>query len=161
MIVSTVLDHAYTGENVELIAADTDLLIMLIYFWNSLMGQIIMKTEATKKHKAIESDIGVIAECISDVRKYLTFVHAFGGCDTTSLVYGQGKLSILKLLEKSKAAREEADVFLQKNVSPEAVCEAGRKIFVILFGGKKFRLINLSEIYKIYENGFICSKCET
>ena len=39
-------------------------------------------------------------------------------------------------MEKSKAAREEADVFLQKNVSPKAVCEAGRKIFVMLYGGK-------------------------
>ena len=33
MIVSTVLDHACTRDNVELIAADTDLLIMLTYFW--------------------------------------------------------------------------------------------------------------------------------
>ena len=95
-----------------------------------------MKTEATKKHKAVERDIGVISECVGDVRKYLTFIHAFGGCDTTSEVYGQGKLSILKLLEKWKAAWEEADVLLQKNVSPEAVCEAGRKIFVMLYGGK-------------------------
>ena len=86
-----------------------------------------MKTEVTKKHKAIERDIGVIAECIGNVKKYLTFVYAFSGCDTTSVVYGQGKLSILKLLEKSKTAREEADVFLQKNVLQEAVCEAGRK----------------------------------
>ena len=92
MIVSTVVDHACAGDNIELIAADTDLLIMLIYFWNSLMGQIIMRTEVTKKPKAIECDTGVIAECIGDVRKYLTFVHAFGGCDTTSAVYGQGKL---------------------------------------------------------------------
>ena len=119
--------------NVELIAADADLLITLIYFWNSLMGQIIKKIEATKKHKAIERDIGVIAEYIGDVRKYLTFTHAFRACDTTSAVYGQGQLSILKLSEKSKAAREETDVFLQKNVSPEAVCEAGRKIFVMLY----------------------------
>ena len=106
MIVSTVFDHACTGDNTELIAADTDLLIFLIYFWNNLMGQIIMRTEATKKHKAVERDIGVIAECIGDVGKYLTFVHAFGGCDTTSAVYGQGKLWISKLLEKSKAARD-------------------------------------------------------
>ena len=111
MIVSTVLDHACTGDNVELIAADTDLLIMLTYFWNSLMGKIIMKTEATKKHKAIERDIGVIGECIGDVGKYPTFINVFGGCDTTSSVYGPSKLSILKLLEKSKAAREEADLF--------------------------------------------------
>ena len=118
MIVSAVLDHACTGDNVEIIASDTDLLIMLVYFWNSLMGQIIMKTEATKNHKAIECDIGVIAACIGDVGKYLTFVHAFGGCDTTSAVYGQVKLSILKLLENLKGARVEADVFLQKNISP-------------------------------------------
>ena len=38
MIVSTVLDHACIGDNAELIAPDTDLLIMLIYFWSSLMG---------------------------------------------------------------------------------------------------------------------------
>ena len=63
MIVSTVLDHECTGDNVELIAANTDPLIML----NRLMGQIIMKTEVTKKHKAIERDIRVIAECIGDV----------------------------------------------------------------------------------------------
>ena len=52
------------------VAADTDLLIILIYFWNSLMGQIIMKSEATKKHESIERDIGVIEECTGDVRKY-------------------------------------------------------------------------------------------
>ena len=77
-----------------------------------------MKTEATKNHKAIECDIGVIAACIGHVEKYLTFAHAFGGCDTTSAVYGQVKLSILKLLEKLKGARVEADAFLQKNISP-------------------------------------------
>ena len=135
MIVSTVLDHACIRDKVELIAADADVLIKLTYLWNSLMGNIIMRTEAMKKHKAIEREIGVIAECIGDVRKYLTFVHAFGGCDTTSAVYGQSKLLILKLLEKSKVAREEA-VFFQKDISPEAVCEAGRKIFVMLYGGK-------------------------
>ena len=37
MIAFTVLNHTCTGDNVELIAADTDLLIMLTYFWNSLM----------------------------------------------------------------------------------------------------------------------------
>ena len=49
------------------IAADTDLLIMFVYSWDSLMEQIIMRSEATKTHKAIERDIGVIAECIGDV----------------------------------------------------------------------------------------------
>ena len=71
-----------------------------------------MKSEATKKHKAIESDIANILDCFGDVKKYLTLVHYFSGCDTTSAVYGQGKLQILKLFEKFKVAREEADLFL-------------------------------------------------
>ena len=37
MNVFIVLDHSCTGGNVELIAADTDLLIMLVHFWNSLI----------------------------------------------------------------------------------------------------------------------------
>ena len=41
MIVSTFIDYTCTGGNVELIPADTDLLIMLIYFWNNLIGEII------------------------------------------------------------------------------------------------------------------------
>ena len=48
-----------------------------------------MKAEATKKRdieRAIERDIGVNAKCIGDIRKYLTFVHAFSECDTTSAV---------------------------------------------------------------------------
>ena len=52
---------------------------MPLYFWNTLMGQMIMKTEATKKHKVIECDIGVNVECTGDLRKYLTFIHAFSG----------------------------------------------------------------------------------
>ena len=37
MNVFIVLDHSCTGGNVELIAADTYLLIMLVHFWNSLI----------------------------------------------------------------------------------------------------------------------------
>ena len=48
-IVSTVLDFACAGENVCLTVADTDLLIMLIYILNDMMGQIKMKSEGSRK----------------------------------------------------------------------------------------------------------------
>ena len=115
MVVSTVLDYACTGGNVELIAADTDLLIMLMYVWNSIIGEITINSEATKNHKVIKCDIGNTAECINGVRKYLILVHAFGKCNTTSAAYEQGKLSVVKLLEKFKVASKEAHVFLQKD----------------------------------------------
>ena len=87
MVVSTVLDYACTGGNVELIAADTDLLIMLMDVWDNIIGEITINSEATKKQKAIKCDIGNAAERINDVRKYLILVHAFNECNTTSAAY--------------------------------------------------------------------------
>ena len=72
MVAFPVLNHACTGGNVELIAADDDLLIMLIYFWDSLIEGTAMKSEAAKKQRAIERDIDNITYCIGDFRKYLT-----------------------------------------------------------------------------------------
>ena len=42
-IVSSVLDVACLGQNVTLIASDADLLIMLLYMCNNLMGEIIIE----------------------------------------------------------------------------------------------------------------------
>ena len=77
----------------------------------------------------------------------MTFIHAFGGCDTTSAVYGQGKLSILRLLDKNIDARKLVDVFLNKNSTPEEVGNAGLQLFVMLCGGKESD--NLSKLRHI------------
>ena len=77
-----------------------------------------------------------MAVCLASVCKYLTFVRAFRGCNTTSEVFDRGKLLILNLLEKNKAAREAADIFLEPNGDVEAVGSAGTKLFVMLYGGK-------------------------
>ena len=68
--------------------------IMLLYFWNNLLGRIVIKFESKRKHKATECDVGKMVESLGVIQKYLTFAHAFGGSNTTS-----AKLSILKLLE--------------------------------------------------------------
>lgn len=68
-----------------------------------------MKCEATTKHKPTERDIANITDCISNFIKYLTLVHASSEYDTTSVVYEQDKLAVLKPLEKSKAVRKETD----------------------------------------------------
>ena len=78
----------------------------------------------------------------------LTLVQAFVGWDTTSAVYGQGKLPILKLLKKFKGAREEASVFLQKDKTSDKICEA-EIIFVMLYCGKDSNILIWSEIFKI------------
>ena len=62
-----ILDHACNGSNAQLIAANTGLLIMLIYCWNNLMGEITIKAEATKNHKAIVPDMGNNEEFFGDI----------------------------------------------------------------------------------------------
>lgn len=56
-IVSTALDFACAGENVCLIAADKDILIMLVYMWNNMTGKIEMKSEGTRKYEELVSSI--------------------------------------------------------------------------------------------------------
>ena len=82
-IVFKVLDYACAGNSVKLIGADTDLLIMLLYFWKSEMAEITMLSEPTKDNEGIVRNISRIAESISDIRRYVTFAHSFGGYDTT------------------------------------------------------------------------------
>ena len=60
---------------------------------------------------------------------------------TTPAIFGQGKLSILRLLSsKNKkrrlAARETADIFCNSNATLEQIGAAGLRIFVLLYGGK-------------------------
>ena len=81
-VVSKVLVYACACISVKLIGADTELLIMLLYFWNSEMAEITMLSEPTKKNEGIVRSISRIAENISDIRKHVTFVPSFGGCDT-------------------------------------------------------------------------------
>ena len=109
-IVSSVLDTACEGKNFTLVGVDIDLLILLLYVWNDSMGSMTMKCEGIKKYSQITCNIGEMGKCLAHI-KYLTFIRAFGGCDTTSATYGLGKISIMKEIEKKKIAKEAADVF--------------------------------------------------
>ena len=141
-IVSTVINIASEGKNVTLVGADTDLLILLLYMWNESMGHIIMKCEGTRKHPEVTRNIRELAKCVPDLCSYLTFIHAFGGCDTTSATFGVGKMAIMKQVEKKKIARQVASVFLSPESTQENIGEQGAKLFVMLYGGKTTDTLN-------------------
>lgn len=102
---SKVLDYVCAGKSVILIRAGSDLLIMLLYFWNSETAEIATLSEPTKKNEGIIRSISRIAENVSDIRKYVTFAHSFSGCDTTLAITRLDKVCLLRLLEKSAYAR--------------------------------------------------------
>ena len=113
-IASTVLDFAYAVMNGCLTAVDTDPFMMFLYLYSTMMRHIAMKSESTWINKESVPDVGKIAECFGEVCKYIKFIHVFGGCYTTSAIFGQGKLSILKLIGKSIRSGDAANIFLEK-----------------------------------------------
>lgn len=71
----------------------------------------------------------------------MLLVFAFSACNTTSELYGQGKLSILKFLERFKAAMEEVDVLLQEDRIQETIFETGTQEYLSCFTVEKIHLL--------------------
>ena len=65
----------------------------------------------------------------------LLFIHAWGGCDTTSATFGQGKNKILGFVEKDTVeTRKICSVFDKANASQEEIGAAGIELFGLLYG---------------------------
>ena len=75
--------------------------------------------------------------CISPtIKKYVLFIHACGGCDSTSAQYRQGKTSFIKILEESMGAMQLCDTFYSSSVSQDDINDAGLRLFVLFLSQK-------------------------
>ena len=125
---------AIAGKNVTTVADDTDVLVTLLHFWNSEMGNISLLSRK-KAERLI--DIGKVADKIDRaVLRSLLFIHAFCDCDTTSAVHGKGKTSIVRLLQKNQDVQEACKTFMNESATKDEVKKAGCLVFVLLYGGK-------------------------
>ena len=153
LIVSTAIEYAKSGFHVTVVAEDTDVLVMLLYFWNTDMGNIVVKHE--RKGKGVEKkiDIGKVARSLDKtVLDNLLFIHAWGGCDTTSAAHGKGKLNIIKFIQQSEDVENACKVFKDEHSVKQEVAEAGCLIFIRMYGGKscdtlsKLRYVNFMKM---------------
>ena len=79
----------------KVIADDTDILVLLLYHVENNMD-ILLKTKTELIDiRAMQRAIG------DDLRMLLPFSHAASGCDTTSSLFGVGKIKAFKILQKS------------------------------------------------------------
>ena len=86
------------------VADDTDILVMLVHMWDQTMGDLFLRHEARKsikKNLEIISIKNVAFSLPSHVKENVLFIHAWGGCDTTSVLFGQGKAAVLKIVESN------------------------------------------------------------
>ena len=103
LIASTALENAANGRPVSVYANDTDILLMLVFHWKEEMADISVHSSVTtggKKQSKVFNVKDASGMLDIDTKNLLLFMHAFGGCDTTSAIFDKGKSTVKNLLEK-------------------------------------------------------------
>lgn len=72
-----------------------------------------------------------------EISSHLLFVHAIGGCDSTSRLFGIGKGTVLMKLQKDRFFLEQAMVFRDTSPDKDKIIKAGENALVSLYRGKQ------------------------
>jgi hypothetical protein len=139
LIAKVGLTLAVFNKATTVVASDTDVLVLLVHHWKPSMGDVYvlmqpttgkLKGEFIVNVKKVQENIGSLAV------KHLLVLHAFGGCDTTSALYSNGKVSIFKKVLACAEAESSLEVMNNCEASREEVGAAGRRLLLIIYGGK-------------------------
>ena len=137
LIIQTAVE-ASRSQDVIVIGEDTDLLVLLIHhihvescgiFFRSERKQTAKKMVKVWDIKALKRDIEEVAS------SNILFCHAILGCDTTSVIFGIGKGTALKIINKDERFREYGEVFKSESASKSEIEAAGQAALVALYGG--------------------------
>ena len=138
MIVSTALDlAAKLSGAVTVVAEDTDILVLLAHHLKDNMSDITLISETKKARKpvkkrvsirALQKKLGVI------VCQQLLTIHALGGCDTTSALYGVGKATVYKRI-KNCHLKTQLETMQNSEADEKSVSDAGMMLMVCVYGG--------------------------
>ena len=144
LIVETALKLSKEGNEVSVVADDTDILVLLMFHWKQDMGDVFFYSEATRTKQGLKvwRIRDLCAKAHKDVVSHILFIHAWSGCDTTSATYGHGKTSLIKKIISSKDLRDILKKFENMESTPEEIGAAGIKVFILLYGGKKNDSLN-------------------
>ena len=136
LIAKTAID-AVQGQNVTLVADDTDLLCLLLYhFSKDTAHRLTMKARA-QKESVRQYDIRLLQESLGDlVCKHILFAHALTGCDTTSRIHGIGKQTVMKLLTSDSSFISASEEFhnIEASTNRERIALAGETALKRLYG---------------------------
>ena len=127
-------------KNVTVIVEDTDILILLLSLaTDDSELNLHMKSDRLQKTKEEQyiHDIKFYQKILGeDIVKGLLFLHAFSGCDTTSSLYGIGKVKCFQKYLLNQSLQEIADLFSRKNQDHVSIKNAGERAAIILYNGK-------------------------
>jgi len=155
-IVSVAMQFAIT-------AARLVALVLLMFHRQSAMSEVFFCSEMGQSRgrktcsskciriSSVQNKIGTKA-C-----EQMLAVHAFGGCDSTSAIFGHGKGSIFKLMDKNSALHDHCLTLQSSSASVDNVKAAGIKLFAAVYGGKADE--SLAELrYSSYCSMTLCTR---
>lgn len=137
LIIETAITSKTNDNNVVIVGEDVDLLVLLtqlapldsnIYFLKPNRGN----TELEKQQVYCNNSFKY-----KELKKYILFLHAFTGCDTTSCFYKQGKNKLIKLFLNDYNLQKLAEKFYDVNASQSEIENCGNKIIAALYSTKK------------------------
>ena len=159
LICSTAIHKATNGEAVTVVADDTDVLVLLVHHWQPFMAEVYMKREARGNFKGTVISIAKVKENVGgQVAKRLPAIHAFSGCDTTSAIYGHGKLTCFKKLSAISLGCL-VDTLGHTDATQQDVGQAAIKLMVALYGGQPERDSLPNMRYSVYTK--LCTYSKT
>ena len=100
LITHTALPIANQGRETRVNADDTDDFVLLLFHWSKETAPILFHSEKPENIWSVSLASGRIQEELSS---HLLFLHAWTGCDTTSVVYDVEKVSLVKKILKLKS----------------------------------------------------------
>ena len=139
-IVSVAVPHASTGTGPVTVYCDvyTDVLSMLLYHRSEDMADIFFFSQG-KRNKTADKCINIRLlqkEIGYDLCRQILTLHALGGCDTTSAIFGFGKGTVFSKVGNNGAVRRNVDILEDPAAGIEQVVEAGLQLLVVLYGGR-------------------------
>ena len=133
---SRMIYHALrSNTNVVVVSKDTDVLILMIYAYAlySIEEEWVMKIGPSKY-----VNIAKIVKHIShQVSIMLPYVHALTGCDTTSYLYGVGKIRVFNKILKKPSVLSDLETLGQGSGLPVEYSKIERFVKTVCFAGKE------------------------
>lgn len=135
MIVRTAINMASSFDSVFIVGEDIDLLVLLtalarahpnVYFLKPGKGktaQVVFSSQSLQGGEAVVDNV--------------LFLHAFSGCDTTSAIFGQGKIKFFNVLQKSEELHRTVQVFKEVGVDSDTIAAAGEQFLATLYRARQ------------------------
>lgn len=112
---------------------DSDLLVLMLNNYSpNFRHQLYFRSDilSQKAQPAMYNIKDILSAIGPELKKPLLFLHAFTGCDTTSLIFGVGKPAASQLLLKCDEFQKCAAVFYSQNQSYDEVESSWKKAVV-------------------------------